>query len=352
MDLGKVGNKIANIATLGAYDPLRNIMGGNANKYRADEAAYDPMIGEAGGNNLALQKMLMEQANGGGPNLGQQQFQNATQQLQNQAASQIGSIKGISPAAQARLIQQQQAQVGQSLAGESALQRMQQQLLAQQQLGQNSMGMYGAAVGGKSGAQNVNAAVTSGNTKAQTDMTGGLITGIGGAIATKGIGGKADGGYIEPMADGPQSELGRALMGMASGGPVFAADGHVPGQAVVAGDSPTNDVVPAALSPGEIVIPRTHAHSPEAAASFVEALQRKQGGYANVARARAYADGGEVEEPGLFDRAGAWMKQTGEEMQGKALGVAADALPDVLGGKFKKQLADRRADADAAAKGE
>jgi hypothetical protein len=348
-DLGNIGNGIANVFTLGAWDPLRKVAGGNANKYRADEGAYDPMIGEAGANNLALQKSLMDQMNGGGPNLGQQQFQNATQQLQQQAAGQIGSIKGISPAAQARLIQQQQATVGQNLAGESALQRMQQQMLAQQQLGQNSMGMYGVSVGAKTGAQQTNAGITAANTKAAGDLWGGLIKGAGGAIAAGA--GMADGGVVP--GDGPQSELGRALMGMAAGGPVFMADGGVPGQAPVAGDSPQNDVVPAALSPGEIVIPRSHAHSPEAAASFVAALQQRRGGYESVAKARAYAEGGEVEEaPGLFDRAGAWMKQTGDEMQGKALGVAADALPDALGGKFRKQLADRKAAADAAAKGE
>lgn len=51
-----------------------------------------------------------------------------------------------------------------------------------------------------------------------------------------------------------------------------ASGGSVPGQAVVAGDSPKNDFVHALLSPGEIVIPRSHSGSPEAAADFVRAL--------------------------------------------------------------------------------
>lgn len=41
----------------------------------------------------------------------------------------------------------------------------------------------------------------------------------------------------------------------------FRAGGQVPGQATVSGDSPKNDTVPAMLSPGELVIPRTMAKS-------------------------------------------------------------------------------------------
>ncbi len=71
--------------------------------------------------------------------------------------------------------------------------------------------------------------------------------------------------------------LKRALGGRT---PVFARDGHVPGKAEVRGDDERNDKVPAMLSPGEIVIPRTVAQSPDAprrAASFVAHLARKRG---------------------------------------------------------------------------
>jgi hypothetical protein len=353
-DLGKVGNKVANIATLGAYDPLRKLASGNANEYRADEGGYDPSIAAAQRNNLTLQDALLAQMNGGGPNLAQQQFQNATQQLQNQAAGQIGSIKGISPAAQARLLSQQTAQIGQGLAGESALQRMQQQMLAQQMLGQNSLGMFDVASGRKLGAQQVNAGVTAANTQAQSQLVGGALSGAG---AAAGMGGKAAGGYIEP-ADGPQSELGRALAGMSEGGPVFMADGGVPGRAPVPGDSPANDIVPAALSPGEIVIPRSSAGSPEAAASFVEALQRSQGGgYGAVVKARsmcgggqAYAEGGEVEaeEPSLAQRAAKWWETNSDEAREALVGSVADMLPDALGGKVRKQVGAHKARIDAA----
>jgi hypothetical protein len=56
----------------------------------------------------------------------------------------------------------------------------------------------------------------------------------------------------------------------AKGGEMFVDGGHVPGQAEVEGDSLANDKVPAMLSPGEVVVPRTViGHGPVAAAYFV-----------------------------------------------------------------------------------
>jgi hypothetical protein len=335
---------------------------GTQNNYRAGEDSYNGAIDQSQQNNLDLQKSLMAQMNGGGPNLGQQQFQNATQQLQQQAASQIGGIKGISPAAQARLLAQQASGIGQNLAGESAAQRMQQQLAAQQQLGQQSMGMFDVASGRKLGAQQVNAGVTSQNAANNAAMVGGAMNALGGGMAL-GAGGKAASGYTaaqpyNPLAagpgfaaggmvgdDGPSSDLGRALMGMTGGG-------TVPGTPTVPGDSPQNDTVPIAASPGEIVIPRSHAGSPEAAASFVQALQQRQGGgFQRVAQARmacggqvGYADGGQVQDPGLIEKAkGYWAKLTQATPED-----AGRKLPDALGGGFADLVAKRRTAADQA----
>ena len=52
----------------------------------------------------------------------------------------------------------------------------------------------------------------------------------------------------------------------------MAHGGFVPGQAQVAGDSTKNDKVDAKLSPGEIVIPRSHAHDAEKAKEFIDHL--------------------------------------------------------------------------------
>lgn len=63
-------------------------------------------------------------------------------------------------------------------------------------------------------------------------------------------------------------------------GSLFSQGGHVPGQAQAKGDSPTNDTVPAMLSPGEVVIPRSIMNSKnpaEQAKKFVQAILAKQG---------------------------------------------------------------------------
>lgn len=61
------------------------------------------------------------------------------------------------------------------------------------------------------------------------------------------------------------------------GGSKMSDGGPVPGTPKVFGDDEKNDTVPAMLSPGEIVIPRSHAGSPEAAAEFVRALHASKG---------------------------------------------------------------------------
>ena len=53
--------------------------------------------------------------------------------------------------------------------------------------------------------------------------------------------------------------------------------GTVPGKAKVSGDSFANDIVNAKLSPGEIVIPRSHAMNAEKAKSFIDQLMLREG---------------------------------------------------------------------------
>jgi hypothetical protein len=71
---------------------------------------------------------------------------------------------------------------------------------------------------------------------------------------------KAEGGIIEPeycMAEGGEAHNHYLCMLMG---------GKVPGHSTVPGDSRENDTVPAMLSPGEIVVKRSKAASPEEAA--------------------------------------------------------------------------------------
>lgn len=75
----------------------------------------------------------------------------------------------------------------------------------------------------------------------------------------------------------------------AHGGEIdFRDGGPVPGRARVAGDDPRNDTVPARVSPGEIVLPRSVAQAedaPDQAAAFVDAIRKKKApetGYGKV----------------------------------------------------------------------
>lgn len=84
---------------------------------------------------------------------------------------------------------------------------------------------------------------------------------------------------------------------LAAGGQALATmvglsrGGRVPGEPETFGDSEENDTVPAWLSPGEIVIPRSVAQSPDApseAAAFVAAVKNRPHNKSN------FDDGGEV----------------------------------------------------------
>jgi hypothetical protein len=227
---------------------------------------------------------LQGQAMGQGP--GAQLSNNFMNQAMGQnAANAMGlaaSQKGINPAMAARIGGQNAAMMNAQAAGQGANMNLQQQLGAQQQLGsmlgQNqalNAQTFGQAMSGANqqfgtlanqqmdinhldqltqaqnaqnamGAQQINANVASENLKGKTGMLGGLFNGIGGAVGK---------------------------MAMASEG------GRVPGQAPHNGDYIKNDTVPAMLSPGEIVIPRSAATDREKAMKFLDALKSGDGSW-------------------------------------------------------------------------
>jgi hypothetical protein len=314
---------------------LGNLLGTNSN-YQTDENYMNPWMQGSANNNMQLQSMLMDQAKGGGPNLADEMNRIAVGRNQAAAASTIGSMKGISPAASMRAIANAQGQAGADAAGQASLTRMQQQLEAQRMLGVNSMGMTGIGVQGKGGAQGMNAQTAAGNAKNNSGLVGGLIGGAAtglmmGMMNKGGVVGMADGGAValsslrqglatqNAIMDGEdvpsftppmQRRGGRGGGGsgysasqlpdtfepnlggynFAGGGQVpdagpasvmsMRSGGMVPGRAPVTGDSPRNDIVPAALSPGEVVLPRTvaqHPNAPQAAYDFVAALRARGG---------------------------------------------------------------------------
>lgn len=280
---------------------------------------------QAGQGQMSLADTLRAQAAGQGPSLAQLQLQQATDRNNAMAAGAVASQRGINPALAARMIGQQQANQNQLAAGQSAQTRMAEQFAAQQQLanvlaqagqqglgqagaGQNLFGTAGQLTLGQQG-QNSNTLQTLGGlNQSQNALNVEEALGRGklnlsaaeSDLASRDraqeINAKVAAGNADQKA-GVWKDIvktgGNAIQ-MAAG---FAAGGRVvPGRAKVAGDSPKNDTVPAMLSPGEVVLPRSVADDPDRAADFVAALSKKKkkksgGSYADVLAKLAEIEG-------------------------------------------------------------
>lgn len=242
---------------------------------------YGQQIGQTFAGENALAASLAAQANGtGGPNLGEQLLRQATNQnIQSQAGA-VASLRGLSPAAQQRLIALNSAGIQQQSAGQAATERMQEQLAAQAQLG----ALYGQqgqqAIGGNSQqnlaameGQRINAGTATANEQAQSEfqrqqeqwhaaLLGPVTAGIGGA--SQGAGSAIAGG---------------SMGGGGAAGAAAAAAAHgaiVPGRKQFPGDDPRNDKKPYLLSPGEVVVPASIADDPIAAAMYVARMRRRR----------------------------------------------------------------------------
>jgi hypothetical protein len=133
-------------------------------------------------------------------------------------------------------------------------------------------------------------------------IAGSIVPGVGtaaGASIGAGLGGALAGGGDEGSskllssgleaagkAKGTPAPAPGPAAGKARGGEMSAT---VPGKAKFKGDTRSNDTVPALLSPGEIVLPRSIAQDEEAPAKakkFVEAIKKRQKpGKKNLAQA-------------------------------------------------------------------
>lgn len=287
---------------------ITDIFGGGGSDYRAKSPTLNTTdyrssvmnrlkgveSNDARNKQMMLVEALTAAMNGQGPSLAEQQLKDATDKNMQQAAAFGGSMRGISPALMARQILQNQAAMGQGMAGQAAQLRANEVATARGQLGDalsgvrtGDMNELGTIAGAQNqqnatissnelGAQSINAGIENANTAGKSGIIGGALGGVG------------------------------AALGLQKGG-------KVPGKAEVAGDSPKNDKVPAKLSPGEIVIPRSIAKDPEAAKKFVEHVNAqdkkkskgsKAEGYARVLEAhrkltkelKKMYDGGMVEE--------------------------------------------------------
>ena len=291
-----------------------------ANAYAQQLAFVQALQGNQG---LSAQNQLLaqlqQQAQGQGPNPAAAQLAQATAaNTANQAALMAGQ-RGAS--ANAGLVGRQIAQQGaanqQNMVGQAATMQANQQLAAQQQLaalsgqqvgqqqaaigqlGQIGLGQQGNLLGAQS---NFNQAQMSGqqaNLQAQlqgrqqqNQMVGGLI----GAAAPI-IGGM----FAGPVGAAAGSAIGQITAGGAAdtvGGnsPFMLANqgAKVPGQAPVPGDSPKNDIVPAMLSPGELVIPRSVLQSENPEQAIIEFYKQHKN---KPEMKQGYFDGGTLPEP-------------------------------------------------------
>lgn len=234
----------------------------------------------------ALAAQLQQQAMGQGPSAAQtmlaQQTGNLAQQQAAMAASQRGASQNVGlvgrQAAMAGMGAQQQA------AGQAATLRAQEQLGAIEQLRAQQEAMAGGAARqagmayqGISGAsqaalqaqeqglravaaqQAAQAGIEQQTAEAQGNVAGGILQGIGSIF----------------MAEGGEVQEPDIIEMLLQGGNVMKGGGHVPGKAKVDGDSYDNDTVPALLSPGEIVVPRSAARDPEKAAAFAKSVSMR-----------------------------------------------------------------------------
>lgn len=241
---------------------LSGALGTNsADQYKQVVNGQQMIAPEVQAQQQQLANMLMTQAQGGGPSaattmLNQQNQQNAANAL-GMAAGQRGVNSGLA----LRQALQANAGANQQTAAQASLARQQEMLNAQGLAGNQVNTMQQQDIGANMGATQINAGFASDAAKNNAGIFGGVLNAAGGVAAAA-------------MADG----------------------GRVPGQAEVQGDSLANDKVPTMLSPGEIVIPRSHADSAAKAKEFVEHLMASkskksegQAGYGKVLEAHRKA---------------------------------------------------------------
>lgn len=274
-----------------------------------------------------LTNQMAQLASGQGPNPALSQLAGATGQNMQNTGALMASQRGVgnNPGLLARNIGQAGAGIQQQAANQAATLSAQQQIAAQQnlgnligqqtgqqlagmgQLGQMALGNQGQLLGAQANANALNQQTAAQNAQNSKGLLGGLLGGVGGALAGplgglvgSALGGGGGGGGTTAPAQinfGQSNwggQIGNWKPGFAQGGEVeshslnylrsknMKGGGSVPGQAKVSGktNSYKNDTVPAMLSPGEIVLPRSVTQDDEAAdkaKKFVASILAKGG---------------------------------------------------------------------------
>ena len=264
-----------------------------------------------GAEQAQLAEALRAQAEGRAPSLAAMQYAQALEQSQAAAQSQIASARGLSPAQAQRLMLTQQAASRAGAASQSAQLRLQEQQAAQAALGnllgqrrqqellggQLAAGLYGTA-GGLGMQQSLAQAQLdqrtnellkaaadaerAGNAQLASALIGAAGAGVGLALGGKGGNQQAAATPAAPTATPIPAGLSDAALGILAGNKARGGDikaREIPGKAKFKGDTRSNDTVPALLSPGEIVLPRSIAQAedaPDKAKQFVSAIKKQK----------------------------------------------------------------------------
>jgi hypothetical protein len=254
-----------------------------------------------------LAEALRAQAEGRTPSLAQMQFQRALEGSQAAIQSQLASARGLSPAQAQRIAARQQAALGANAAGQSAEMRLREQMAAQAALAnllaqsrQGALGGYQTSAELAARERALRAELASGiqtrDFQRNQQITQGVLNML--PFVGQGLAKIAnsqspsqssfdansfyDRSDVQSAFDKLPSESGFSGSWSQEQNDAFSRLAHgseVPGRAKYRGDTRSNDTVPAMLSPGEIVLPRSVAQSPNApdkAKQFVEAIKTKK----------------------------------------------------------------------------
>lgn len=285
LEIGPPGGKTATIADIS--NPYAEAAKMATGEISGMLPQYKQLYGTGAGALTGLIGDLQAQARGqAGPgmSLGQALLQQGLTQGTGAVQSQLASQRGLSAAQRARMASNQIAALQGQTAQQAGILGLQQQLAAQEQLGK--LGTGAATLG--SDAQLRGAGLLTGSSQELERMRQNIAAANQAAAAQD----KARTVQAVTSVLGGASQVGAAYAGKAHGGRI---DGVAPYQ----GDTPKNDVVPANLSPGEIVIPRSAAMSKKDAKKFIDALDDwdEEPSYGKVLKARQkknYADGGMI----------------------------------------------------------
>lgn len=221
-----------------------------------------------------LLQQLQTQAAGQGPSIAESQLKAAMERNLQQQLAAAKSQRGVNPAIAQRNLMRTGSQLQAQTAEQGAIARMQEQQAARQALAnqinqeqQYQLGLYGQ--GTTAGAQL--GALEQARQKEQNAMLGNAIGGLAAGAGPLVSGVKSGFDWLSSLRQNPtEGGAVKTGIGLAS---TFAASkgGRVPGPLKNKIDSKKNDIVPAALSPGEVVVPKSVVNEgPKAAAFFVE----------------------------------------------------------------------------------